>query len=96
MPDREKVIKGLEICSNPGSCRSECPYYEKEAAVCSNWLLKDALEMLKVQEPVKVVRRVEEMEWTVCSNCGSHIISKWKWCPGCGRAVKWECEAGGK
>lgn len=51
MPDREKVIKGLEICSHPGGCRSECPYYEKEGAECSYWLLKDALELLNEQEP---------------------------------------------
>lgn len=51
MADREKVIKGLEICSDPGSCRSECPYYEKEGAECSYCLLKDALELLKKQEP---------------------------------------------
>ena len=50
MTDQEKVIKGLEICTHPGSCSSECPYYEKEGAECSYCLMKDALELLKENE----------------------------------------------
>lgn len=52
---------------------------------CKADLTQDALELLKEQEPVKVIKRVEETEWNVCSNCGGHIISKWNWCPYCGK-----------
>lgn len=60
MPDaekREKVIRGLKLCAydpDPGqelkevrSC-PECPYYR---AGCSPQLIRDALDLLKEQEP---------------------------------------------
>lgn len=57
MADREKVIRGLELCAydpDPGqelkeirSC-PECPYYR---AGCSPQLIRDALALLKEQEP---------------------------------------------
>ena len=52
MADREKVIKGLEICVNrvPGKydC-NECPY-EIDGNCCEINLSKDALELLKEQD----------------------------------------------
>ena len=52
MPDREKVIKGLEICKERNYCCTECPYYDLDAAMgChSNELMADALALLKEQE----------------------------------------------
>ena len=57
MANREKVIRGLELCAydpDPGqelkeirSC-PECPYYR---AGCSPQLIRDALALLKDQEP---------------------------------------------
>ena len=51
MPDREKVVKGLEVCVNrvPGkySCY-ECPY-ENDGNSCEINLTKDALALLKEQ-----------------------------------------------
>ena len=49
MPDREKVLKGLEICTSP-VCRTDCPY-DNERNGCSLMLMQDALELLKAQEP---------------------------------------------
>ena len=46
--DREKVIKGLEICMNDNG-HFDCPYY-KEGQICDiNSMLCDALELLKEQ-----------------------------------------------
>ena len=45
--------------------------------------------MLKEQESVRPVKQIEQTEWTVCGNCRNHIISKWTFCPYCGKAVKW-------
>ena len=92
MTDREKVLRGLECCIDPLKARCpECPYYPcYDEDTTSEKLLADALVLLKGQKPVKVVRRIEETEWNVCINCGGHIISKWKWCPYCGRKVKWD------
>lgn len=58
MADREKVIKGLECCSETDMCCMEiscyhpkyleCPYHEIENCVPN--LVKDALALLKEQE----------------------------------------------
>ena len=47
------------------------------------------VSLLKEQEAVKPVKQIEENEWTVCGHCREHLISKWMFCPYCGRAVKW-------
>lgn len=44
---------------------------------------------LKEQEAVKPREQEETHTWTVCGNCSQHLISKWLWCPYCGRKVKW-------
>jgi hypothetical protein len=54
MTDREKVIKGLEVCTSIAdgeSCPKECPYYQD---VCDgyNQLMRYALALLKEQETV--------------------------------------------
>lgn len=52
MPDREKVIQWLEACSV--GCEEGCPY-EYDGLVskveCKADLMRDALELLKAQEP---------------------------------------------
>ena len=52
MINREKVIKGLEICKEINYCCSECPYYDRDAEMgCHcNELMADALEQLKEQD----------------------------------------------
>ena len=55
MPDREKVIKGLEVCTSTAdgeSCPKDCPYYQE---VCYGYdqLMRDALALLKEQKEQK-------------------------------------------
>lgn len=60
--DREKVIKGLEICSEHGSWHGldcehneaykDCPYRGCETG-CVVTIAKDAIALLKEQEEVK-------------------------------------------
>ena len=68
-------------------CKENCPYYPDcyGAGVCNY-----VVAILKEHESVKPVRRTEEIEWTVCGFCEKHLISKWAFCPYCGRAVKWD------
>lgn len=51
--DREKVIKGMELCLKGDSnlCEISCPYYQQCGAFYENneALLKDALSLLKAQ-----------------------------------------------
>lgn len=58
MPDREKVIKGLECCvsGNTAICeRLGCPYADEHEGIgdtCIDTLMADALALLKAQEPI--------------------------------------------
>ena len=53
-------------------------------------LFEDAIQRLKKQEAIEPIKQIEQTEWTVCGNCRNHIISKWIFCPYCGRSIKWE------
>ena len=46
--DREKVIKGIDICLNRFHCGAECPYYDNSG--CQEQLRDDALALLKEQQ----------------------------------------------
>ena len=72
MLDREKVIKGLELCLktiNEPDCRKECPYYEAcqkyEGRVVFQPLMRDALALLKEQKDGEIKGAIEETrsEW---------------------------------
>lgn len=62
MTDREKVIKGLETCSDvyygaDGGC-SSCPYSQNNGDRCLAELVYDAIELLKEQD--KIVEKARE------------------------------------
>ncbi len=94
MPDREKVIKGLECCCVYIEKCDECPYMaarDERLIWChGREMEKDALALLKEQDAIEPKKQIEEAEWIVCGHCNGHIIHKWKFCPSCGRKVKWE------
>lgn len=97
MADREKVIRGLELCAydpDPGqelkeirSC-PECPYYR---AGCSPQLIRDALALLTEQEArvmtVEEVIHSKDWVWYQWKNthCG------WTVAVNCdGKWIEWE------
>lgn len=103
MTDIEKVTKGLE-CHKNGLCQIDdkiiCPYWKCEKD-CSKRLMADALELLKAQQPRKVVYKMNP--WTnlpvsFCPNCEEaikmyeygHGFAKRKYCSYCGQAIEWE------
>ena len=90
MTDLEKVQKGLDLClSGESSVCNDCPYDAecKEATgIGPSPLRRDALKLLKEQEPVKPIRLEN---WWECPSCGGNIVANMKYCPGCGRSVKW-------
>ena len=111
MNDREKVIKGLECCQDlhtagPGYAQgcALCPFGETPSDgaggyACFRAMVKDALVLLKAQEPVKPVMDIDTWK---CGNCGHTLENQellgdnvlfheqYNYCPECGRAVKWE------
>lgn len=49
---REKVIRGLEKCTEClGCCSDECPYYSHTSSCSGVPLRRDALALMKEQEP---------------------------------------------
>lgn len=91
MIDREKVLAGLESCADrTGALCRTCPYDFIHNENCMGDMAQDALELLKEQEPIKPTyedflgNRVAR-----CGKCNGYIV-RYKYCPGCGQAVKWE------
>ena len=70
MPDREKVIKGLECCvsGNTAICeRLGCPYADEHEGIgdtCIDTLMRDALALLKAQE-ARVMTVDEVRSWSI-------------------------------
>ena len=94
MPDREKVIKALEICSkldNSDECPKECPYGEEEYTCGLVIMLQDMLELLKESvEPILALDDGEHKLWQ-CGNCKVAVFTRdTKYCHNCGKAVKWD------
>ena len=50
MPNREKVIKGIDICFQRFHCGEDCPYYNDAKSGCMEQLREDVLSLLKEQE----------------------------------------------
>lgn len=100
--DREKVIKGLEICSEHGSwhglnCEDneaykDCPYRGCETG-CVTTIAKDAITLLKGQEPVIPIKNDFEIPLTSYYSfeceCTAPLMKDQPYCMKCGRPVKW-------
>ena len=109
MINLENVIKGLEICSEHGSWHGldcehngaykDCPYRGCETG-CVVTIAKDALAILKTQEPVMLKNQHKpygnslnaNAPWiSRCPKCGKKIEDKQtRYCKYCGQAVRWE------
>lgn len=102
MPDKAKVIKGLEVCVNrvPGKyvC-NECPY-EIDGNNCEINLTNDAISLLKEQEAKPIAytdNPYTGLPVAKCPNCGkfarqfdmAHSGEETHFCPWCGQEVKW-------
>ena len=91
--DREKVIKGLEICKPSKYSRTcgICPY--REEFNCDYEVYNDALTMLKEQEAVVHPEPSCEMTYITdccCDLCGVQLIREDNFCRCCGKRIEWE------
>ena len=95
MTDKEKAINDLNT-SKLILCNSQM--ITPEMCVRIGQAINNAIALLKEQEPVEAVADGEDSY--VCSNCGTVIgwfeldpggieEVKYKFCPECGRMVKW-------
>ncbi len=87
MPDREKVIRAIEIhLGSSVSNRCEGCAYKNDGG-CMTQVMADALTFLLEQEPVEPTWR---QGLVFCGKCGRQFGRGFKYCPDCGRAVKWD------
>lgn len=88
---REAVIKEFKDNYRPYS-----PSYAH--VLVRNWAIRDAIDLLKAQEPVlavklqskKYIGRTGIAYDGSCGNCNSYLMRGWRACPICGKAVKWK------
>lgn len=95
MPDRDKIVKAIDVCLGHGKC-NDCSYHSGanySDQNCRGRMLKDVLALLKEQKAVRPEREHSgggTTWWNVCGNCKTAINPNDKFCHECGRAVKWD------
>ena len=98
MPDRETVIKGMELCVSQYECSpDDCPYYirpNNESGLCWDRLMTDALALLKEQNAVKPILRREGRNKNYndyeCPRCDNEVVYEQNYCSECGVQFLWE------
>ncbi len=96
MPDREVVIKSLINCMSDGHyCVNECQYFKFDDD-CLEFLMHDAAQLLKAQEPIAPIIEQDMNEYTsdieeiyFCGICRYKVYKSEKYCANCGRKIKW-------
>lgn len=92
MSDREKVISTLE------DIKTQTAEIGLDSAVIAHKFIDKILALLKEQEAIKP--DVDSEGTCICGNCGENVgwypagskepVRLGKYCPECGKAVKWE------
>ena len=94
MPDREKVIKGLECCIESDReciCPDKCPYADAEEIEdrCETQVKLEALALLNDQTAEAEMEGGGSSWWFACGECRGAIDSQDKYCRHCGRRIIW-------
>ena len=90
MPDRRKYIDILQQI-----VKAKKKYYrDKDIPISISYnCVKDLLDLLKEQDPVKPEKEHSGSGvtwWNVCGACKTAINPNDKYCHECGKAVRWE------
>ena len=99
MPKLENVLYALNCraADTPSTC-AECSYYVPKYSCCNlRQIMRDALDLLKEQEPITPCIRGEEgfsyndlTRQYGCGSCGKPIDRRDEFCRHCGKRVKWD------
>lgn len=101
MPDREKVVEWLEFdyLTRVGAYRNDCkqgcdacmPMHDGDD-YCDIDMLCKVLALLKEQEAVEPIEAKFETFGSTrkCSSCKKRLFPAGRYCPHCGRLVKWD------
>ena len=92
MPNVEKVVRGLECCTNIAiKCDDkDCPYWYNDD--CVSDLDKDALELLRMQVEAKTpteIRLMHDEYIGHCPSCGRVVHFAQRYCHNCTRLLNW-------
>ena len=101
MPDRAKVVKGLEwLLENMVDPFNDFLFsgYDGPVVMANKPIIEAALALLKAQEPIAPIRRSAHAQgaddvWYECGKCGEFLgVNRYskQFCDKCGMAVKWE------
>ena len=84
MIDREKVVERLTDLK-------ELLKFQKDILEYGSFIedINDALALLKEQEAVEPNPVHNSFRWFACGKCDCSITIEDRFCPRCGRAVKW-------
>lgn len=93
MVDPKRLIKSMELCIGAERDCHKCMYCETEND-CRDSMIYDAVELLKEQEPIPCGEKIKAgdimLDFYECGYCKNAIRKPWKYCPFCGKAVKWD------
>ena len=93
MPDREKVIEGLECCQIGAiGCQTDCPYSLEDS--CKIKLHRDAIALMKELEGQKPTKHASALmadhHYYACPKCGCMVdYLVWK-CYACNQRLNWD------
>ena len=81
MPDREKVIKGLEMCSSPYVRCGECPYRgtSDDASSCQTIMQREAVELLKARRTAGAAEQPKNDRMMVMSWLEGLTFDDWEY-----------------
>ena len=98
MPDREKIIEGIQECDLNGGLIGNCPYKGVLA------LLKEQEAELSYREAKLITHTATKLDDPTCPSCGNVVGEKirtgaigqsivqvrWDYCRFCGQKLDWE------
>ena len=91
MTDREKVVRAVETCFDSWIDKHRSMGLDLHKV---ERMKRDALELLKEQEPVEAKTMRESKSygswWFACGACGHAIDLEDNFCRECGRKIKWD------
>ena len=81
MPDREKVIKGLEMCSSPYVRCGECPYRgtSDDTSSCQTIMQREAVELLKARRTAGAAEQPKNDRMMVMSWLEGLTFDDWEY-----------------
>lgn len=94
MLSKERVLEALRIHLDDSADCEDCPYHDNDSGCNSIDMFAEVLELLKAQEPTPCGEKIKAgdvmLDFYECGHCKNAIRKPWRYCPFCGRELKWD------